>query len=275
MGPDSLLPGRDPALIHRILSRLVRGPSGIVEWNDAAGFRALGAVVDTCENRDGVANLEILAARERKVDRELLQGLLPLLEDATRLGPRRLADLEVRPEWEGAAEVLTACGYTPAFTAFRMARPAGLPLIPPRTPLPEGCRWEFPTPERASEVRAVVAAAFGPIPGSNVPDADEMAQAMREAPRNLEALISPEGRIWGFVVALRGEIRSLGRDPEVRGFGLGDHLLRRGLERLGTNAPAELDVVAENERALALYHRYGFAIRESVVTWRKDLSRSV
>ncbi len=82
-----------------------------------------------------------------------------------------------------------------------------------------------------------------------------------------------DGRCVGFsrnwVNPARGEVATLGVDPQARGIGLGRALLRASvawLERM--DAPrVTLGVDGENETAIRLYRTEGFAVARTRETW--------
>jgi|GEM_PF-4388685 len=71
-----------------------------------------------------------------------------------------------------------------------------------------------------------------------------------------------------------GEVRTLGREPGLRGTGLGEHALGRALELLRAERVDrfELEAAARNDAALRLYQRHGFQVVRSVPVFRRRLS---
>ena len=75
-----------------------------------------------------------------------------------------------------------------------------------------------------------------------------------------------EGEVLaGFVIATihdehSRELDWLFVDPGLHGSGLGDALIRSGMDWLGTDKPMWLNVVRSNERAIRFYERHGFKI---------------
>jgi ribosomal protein S18 acetylase RimI-like enzyme len=67
-----------------------------------------------------------------------------------------------------------------------------------------------------------------------------------------------------------GEIRVLCRAPELRGKGLGDHVLQRAAEALLALGATrlELEVAASNGPARRLYERHGFRVTREMGIWR-------
>ena len=73
-----------------------------------------------------------------------------------------------------------------------------------------------------------------------------------------------------------GELVILGRHPDYRARGLGEHLLDEGLRMLADRGVTrfQLEVAATNEKALGLYRRAGFDVKRSMTTYRMDLKAS-
>jgi len=71
----------------------------------------------------------------------------------------------------------------------------------------------------------------------------------------------------------KGRIYMIGVDPDHRGRGVGEKVLRAGLAYLKGKGVTvtELNVDGENEAALALYRSFGFEIRESDLWYEKYL----
>lgn len=93
-------------------------------------------------------------------------------------------------------------------------------------------------------------------------------------------LVADASEVVGYVVAddvpnhgrPLGHVKDIAVDPNYRGRGVGATLLERALDVLGgrrVNA-VKLEVRASNERALALYHRYGFIHRTTAHGYYAD-----
>ena len=90
--------------------------------------------------------------------------------------------------------------------------------------------------------------------------------ARRRLARWQQRLADPDGRLWvarddgeviGFVGARGRWLEYLHVHPDRQGRGTGTALLRTALAWLG-DGELRLGVVEYNERAIALYHRFGF-----------------
>ena len=84
-------------------------------------------------------------------------------------------------------------------------------------------------------------------------------------------------KIVGYVVTmdldqLRGKIVSLAVRKEFRGIGIGEHLMRRAIERLREKGKKEiaLEVRVSNRVAQRLYEKLGFRIVETIPNYYSD-----
>jgi ribosomal protein S18 acetylase RimI-like enzyme len=159
-----------------------------------------------------------------------------------------------------------------------MERPASTPLAQARAPLPATLKWQPLDLARIRDYHRVLSLAFGSIPGAFVAPVDELEQALRRAPEPPLVLMQGErvraylqARLHHTELGPLGELRSLGRDPALRGLGLGDHIVRRGISELVARGATrlQLNVAAENSAALALYQRHGFTVIRRIPTMRR------
>jgi ribosomal protein S18 acetylase RimI-like enzyme len=273
-------PGRTQEDAQRLATRLIRGPEAVLALDDERGAVVVAAVIDTCASADASADLALLALREPTLSSEVFQALFDQAEACVRDGPLSALELTLAPElatWEPA---LRARGYAPAYATHVLERAAEPAPTPPRQPLPEGWRWHEVDDAWLPDYHRVVTAAFAPVPGAFVPPLEEMAQAVKGARWRPQVLVE-DGRVRAFVTvrvhergaARVGEVRSLGRDPDLRGQGLGEHLLARALELLRAQGVErlELEVAAENDAALRLYLRQGFQSVRRLPVFRRRL----
>ena len=275
--------GMSPDDAHRIITGLVRGPEAVMDLHDEAGRLAVAAVVDTCANVDDSADLAILGIRGQQLPPAGFQLLFEQAEEVTRQGPRGSLDITLMPERASWEQSLRARGYEPAHTQYSMECPGAVPLPPLRKPLPEGWRWMDAEDDQLADYHRVVSEAFSTVPGAFVPPLEEMLVALKHAVRRPRVLV--EGRRVRAFATVRvheraegavGEVRTIGRDPVLRGAGLGEHALQQALALLRQDAPIvkfELEVTARNEAALKLYQRHGFRIVHSMPVFRRRLPR--
>lgn len=275
--------GMSPDDAHRIITGLVRGPEAVMDLHDEAGRLAVAAVVDTCANVDDSADLAILGIRGRQLPPAAFQLLFDQAEETTRQGPRNSLDITLVPERTSWEQPLRARGYEPAYMQYGMERPGDAPLPPLRKPLPEGWRWMDAEDDQLADYHRVVSEAFSTVPGAFVPPLEEMLVALKRAGRRPRVLV--EGRRVHAFATVRvheraegavGEVRSIGREPALRGAGLGEHALQQALALLRQAASIvkfELEVTARNEAALRLYQRHGFQIVQRMPVFRRRLSR--
>jgi ribosomal protein S18 acetylase RimI-like enzyme len=272
--------GLDEALARRLLGSLCRGADAVLDVRDDHRRLAVAAVIDTCENLDGSADLALVGQVAAGLSPEAVSATLARAEEVVRQGPRRLLDVPLdaaRRSWE---PVLRARGYAPAFSLFLMERLGDAPPVPAGRPLPPGWTWSVLRDEWVADHHRVVAAAFAAVPGAFVPPLAEMSAALR-ASRRRPLVLRDGDRLVAFCqVAVHdtpdgriGEIRTLGRDPARRGEGIGDHLILRGIAELRAERVNRIDieVAARNQVALRLYERHGFRVTEQVWVLRRPI----
>ena len=174
----------------------------------------------------------------------------------------------------GARALASRRGLVPVRELLRLARPlAGLPA--PRA-LPDHARLRAFRPGRdEAGWLAVNARAFANHPEQGRTTADDLAARMNEDwfdPAGLLLAVAAEDpdRVLGFHWTkttpedpATGEVYVLGVDPDAAGGGLGRALLDAGLAHLVARGAetVELYVEGDNEPALGLYRRAGFAER--------------
>ncbi|ATB28615.1 GNAT family N-acetyltransferase [Melittangium boletus] len=274
-------PGMSLDDARRIVTSLVRGPEAVLDLEDERGRWVVAAVVDTCASVDHSADLVPLGLREREVTPQALHHLLDRAEACVLQGPLSTLDITLTPERESWEEPLRARGYAPAYSLYALERPAEGPPLAPRAPLPQGWRWMELEEDQLPDYHRVVSAAFASVPGAFVPPLEEMAQAVSRAERRPHVLVE-DRKVHAFTTVrvharedgLAGEVRTLGREPGLRGTGLGEHALGRALELLRAERVTrfELEAAARNDAALRLYQRHGFQIVRSVPLFRRRLT---
>lgn len=245
----------------RIVEHLVRGPRSLLVLQPDGQPRALAAVIDTCDSVDDTAMLELISLSRGPLGSAALRQLIQRAEAIARSGPRRGLDVAL-PPGSGPWAAAEALGYAVAYGLFELQRDAHLPLAPARTALPPGLRWQALSPPLYADYHRVVAAAFADVPGALVPSLGELVRAVQASGRP-PRILADGGGVAGFVrVGITdgvGQIHSVGRDPRLRGLGLGDHLVREGLsELIGSAGRVVLEVAARNTQAVHLYQRHGF-----------------
>ncbi len=256
-----------------VVSNIVSGPDAVRElWQDGART-AIGIIVDTCETTGNAAELSLFCA---VADPALLDQLLDWARERLRGSPRQNLDI---PRWPGLfvpEDWLAGRGFSRAHTLHEMAR-EGLELPSPPAPLPRGWQWCDYTDAHFDGFYEVLSQAFRDVPGAFVLERG-MARARARRLAIPPQLLCREGEVAAFVrldvSGTSGDIAMLGRHPRHRGAGLGPHLIQRGLVVLVAHGARRqlLEVAAENDRAMALYERAGFARVRSYDVWRRPLS---
>lgn len=273
--------GMTPELVVRMLHDLVRGPDAVLDVRADGARIAVAAVIDTCANADDSADLVLLGQAAGGLDAASVDALVAGAEDRVREGPRTILDVPLDPPRASWHTVLEARGYREAYAMFAMTRPAEPARPAARVALPPGWGWQRLGDEWLADYHRVVAAAFATVPGAHVPPLEEMVQAMKRRPHRPSVLVG-DGAVRAFAdVSVHdttegrvGELRFLGRDPALRGHGLGDHIVLHAMAEClaGDVTRLELDVAARNRSALVLYERHGFQVVRQMPTLRRHLA---
>jgi ribosomal protein S18 acetylase RimI-like enzyme len=259
----------DGALVGRMLRHLTSDPAGVLVWGDDGGRAVVATVLDRVVNGADAASLEILGARAPLAAKSVWELIAAPGVAFARGGPRRALDLTLYP-WlierpEDTEAVLRARGFVPAYTSYIMRRPPGAAAAPV-PPLDDGWRWAPLEAGRVDEAHAAIGEMFAGAASLSLSPLPDFRRAVSTAPDVWRALLDGE-RLAGLVrvVAVgtgEGKVAMLGRMPRYRGRGLGARLLAEGLRLLAERGArdVELDVESANERALALYRRFGFEV---------------
>jgi mycothiol synthase len=258
-----------------ILNVLVADRGKVVVAAAAGRPLAVAAVVDAGEAASGAAELLLLAALPGPPDAALAVALAAAaapLTDAPGL------ELALAGPFAAAEPALRAAGFVPAYATFEMR--AGPPFGGPAPPIPAGFAWADLGRDSIDEYEAAVREAFAGVLGVRLPPpAVLQAAALRHRPPI--RLLRRGGEVAGFVrVGLAadgtGRIELLGRRRRHRGRGLGRCLLAQGMQQLRQAGAGSigLEVVAGNDRALALYRAAGFSVVEETRTLVKRRPRS-
>jgi ribosomal protein S18 acetylase RimI-like enzyme len=258
----------DAPLARFILTRRVRDHGAILDVHDGDERIALAAVV---EGSDG-GELVLLGARFDRLDRPAITALIARAEERAALtGAVAMPLLPDRRHWEA---LLRARHWDEAYRLLTLERPADLPS-PRRRRLPRGWRWRPLDEPRLAEHRRLMLTLFASVPGAYVPPLEELAESARGT-----SILVGDGRELAFAsvradpVTRMGYVNVIGRAPELRGQGLGDHALGHALGQLRRHRAerVELEVVAGNEPALALYRRHGFTVSRMTPVLRRAVA---
>jgi ribosomal protein S18 acetylase RimI-like enzyme len=258
----------DAALVRRLLVDLTSDPAGSFVFADDEGPALVCTVIDRAANGAGGANLEILGARA-PVAGELFAELVvaPAVAFA-RGGTRRGLQVALYPwlvDAPGAERALTGRGFARVFDSFVMRRPAGVGPSAPVPALADGWRWAPLDDGQVEAAHDALAEMFQGAPSFSLSPLDDFRRAVGSGTSTWRILFDG-AELAGLVqVTARGKhatLRTVGRRPAYRGRGLGARLVGEGLRLLLAEGPreVELDVAADNLRALALYRTFGFEV---------------
>jgi ribosomal protein S18 acetylase RimI-like enzyme len=273
----------DAALVRRLLLELTSDAAGVFVLADAAGSAPafVATVVDRAENGAGAAHLEVLAA-DAAVPASAFAALVvaPAIAFA-RAGTRRSLHVTVTTALgrvSGAEAVLRDAGFETSHALFTMVRRADAEPPAGGAPLPAGWRWAEVDDGRAADVHALLADAFRDAPSFSLSPLPMFRRAVISGAMTCRVLLDGEIAA-GFVNVVahetHAELRTVARAPGYAGRGLGPRLVGEGLRLALARGvcDVELTVEARNDRALALYRRFGFEIAARLPVVALDLQR--
>jgi ribosomal protein S18 acetylase RimI-like enzyme len=256
----------DERLLKLLLLELTSDAAGVFVIHDTGGIVLAATVVDRAPNGVGAAGLETLGVRAPLPPAIFARLVVEPAVAFVRAGLCRALHVALPPgrlPAEGAERALTDAGFAHAYDTFEMRRPAAAPPEP--LSLPDGWSWAALDGARADEAHAALAEIFSGAPSANLMPLADFRQGVTSGAARWRVLLV-DGRIAGLVRAVphgaRGEVRIIGRRPAYRGRGLGSLLLAEGLRVLAEAGAGDVDlqVEAENDRALGLYRRFGFEV---------------
>jgi ribosomal protein S18 acetylase RimI-like enzyme len=258
----------DAPLARFILSRRVRDHGAILDVHDGDERIALAVLV---ERSDG-SELVLLGALPHRLDRHALTALIVRVEERAAL--TGAVDVPLLPDRRGWETLLRARHWHEAYRLLTLARAAHLPSPRPRA-LPAGWRWTPLVESRLAEHRRLMLTLFTSLPGAYIPSLEELAESARGT-----SILVGDGRERAFASvrvdpgARTGYVNVIGRAPELRGQHLGDHALLRALAMLRARKAEriELEVVADNDAAVALYHRHQFSLARMTPVLRRTVA---
>jgi ribosomal protein S18 acetylase RimI-like enzyme len=261
------------AWLRSLVTRVVSGPEALYDLQRDGERLGVALVIDTCETAGNAAALSIFPAKR---DPAIYRELLDWGEAAIAQGPRDLVDLTAWPGVEPPEQMMAERGYRVAYAFYDMVRPEAAGPPPEAQKLPAGWAWREPTQELLPAYYETRAAAFEDIPGAYLPPYETFRALALEPDSIAKLAVDPADRVQAFVRVTPkpnrgGEISSLGRHPRCRGQNVGPALMGCGLELLWSRGARriELDVAANNERAIALYRDFGFEIASTMNVYRK------
>ena len=258
--------GFPAALVRELVEGIVAGPHCVHVVGPEDAPRAVGLLVDTCDNASNCAELDVFVDPQTDVPARTAQ----LLEWGAALaarGPRTCVEVPLHPGGPDEATV-RAVGYAYAQTLWGM-RAVPLPGPPAHPPLPSGFNWRELTPDLVPACHETTRLAFAQVPGAFVPTLEVFTARCADRTGGPRRILTDGHRVAAFSRAawrtgtdgaVIGTVVSLGRHPDFKGQGLGPAALAEALRLLAAAGAtsAELDVAARNTAALSLYERAGF-----------------
>jgi ribosomal protein S18 acetylase RimI-like enzyme len=259
----------DAALVRRLLVDLTSDPAGAFVFADGEGPALVCTVVDLAANGAGGANLEILGARATVAGELFAELVVAPAVAFARGGARRGLQVALYPwlvDAQGAEMALAGRGFARVFDSFVMQRPAEAAAPPASVPpLDDGWRWAPLDDERVEAAHSALAETFRGALSFSLAPLHDFRRAVGSGASVWRVLLAGS-EIAGLVQVSaqgdRGELRTVGCRPAYRGRGLGTRLVGEGLRVLLARGAreVELEVAADNVRALALYRGFGFEV---------------
>jgi ribosomal protein S18 acetylase RimI-like enzyme len=260
----------DAKLLRRLMLQLTSDPAGVIVIGDGGGTALVATVVDRITNSADAANLETLAVRAPLSAEAFARLVVDPAVAFVRTGERRALSVGLQAAAmpaAGADGALREAGFVHVYDTYEMRRPGHVSL-PTGEPLPDGWTWAALDEHRAEAAHAALDEMFRGLPSySGVPLA-EFRKAVATGLSTWYVLLDGPGIAGLLQIAFHedpgagrvGHIRILGRAPAYKGRGIGPRLMHEGLRLLtrGGAGDVDLNVEAANDRALALYRRFGF-----------------
>jgi ribosomal protein S18 acetylase RimI-like enzyme len=257
----------DARLCGRLLLELTSDPAGVLVVEDGEGTALVATVVDQVSNSTDAANVETLGVRAPLSAEAFTRLVVEPAIAFVRRGARRGLSVGLHASAMPAADAAGAlrdAGFAHAYDTFEMRRPGSTPAETPE-PLPAGWSWRALDGSLVEAAHQALTEMFRGAPSTNMVSLADFRNAVATGATVWWALLDGD-RVAGLVQIAphgsRGDLRIVGRAPEYRGRGLGPRLVAEALRMLreGGAGDVDLTVEAENDRALALYRRFGFDV---------------
>jgi ribosomal protein S18 acetylase RimI-like enzyme len=264
----------DAGLVRRLLLDLTSDAAGVFVVDDGGALVLVATVVDRAENGVGAAHFELLglAANAGVPSRAFAELVVTPAVAFARAGVRSSLHVALTAPLlriEGAEAALRNAGFVPSYESFTMVRRADVDPPAGAETLPAGWRWGAVDEGRADAVHALLVAAFRHAPSFSLSPLPVFRRSVTSGTMLCRVLLDGDTAA-GFVNVVphqsHAELRTVARAPAYAGRGLGPRLVAEGL-RLALargRRDVELSVEARNDRALAVYRRFGFEVAARV-----------
>jgi ribosomal protein S18 acetylase RimI-like enzyme len=263
-------------LVRRFLSELISGPNMILDLHDAQGRVAAAVLLDLVNNVANDACLEILGIRR---DPNVFATLRQIVSWAVERAPANRNGIQIAlSDKTGISPAqIESLGFKSYYDAYEMRRSK---MPKPIEPQP---RIRKARESDAEPIYAVFKRAFASSPDASIPEFPLWKNAFMKMPQ-FHFYVWEDGReIVGFAQLVEekdsheAEVRTIGVLPARGGKGIGRHLLEHCIDqaRKLNCQSCRLTVSVQNEKALALYSRAGFAQIEKYRCFRADFSEFV
>ncbi|WP_137937578.1 GNAT family N-acetyltransferase [Chitinivorax sp. B] len=264
--------GFDVATAWRVLTEVSTTSEDVFELYQHGRLSAVLTLVPT---GFGAAMMDLLGWDGQSFDDDAKIRLLKALTRRAQTQGCNAIELGVEQWLLDSIGLLQQMGFTPHFTLYGMSRPADLPCMVYTPPVP--LTWRRCTEADLEPYYQMLKRTFV-HPGVVIPSFESTATHQRQTPG---WVLADGHRLAGFVNVKTyqqagrsiGEVASIGRDPDYQSYHLGEVLMSKALTELQQQPLDEITLVmtASNQRALALYQRFDFAVSDETDFYRKVL----
>lgn len=270
-----LTPFHDSSLISRFLTDFISSEKLVFDIFQEKERVAVAVLLDGLKNGANSANLEIVGLNTKADANSIFTMILNYSKESLP-SFRDAIDINYYESFPVSSSLLIANGFKFSYSMYDMItsspRIVGTQMMPSFS-LSRLTEVDF------EEYHSVVMKAFEKNEDTNIPPLKEMWQHLLKAKLPPTILRKNDSVIGFFSLNIddstpnSGVVNTLGLLPDYRGIGLGRLLLNDALIQLcdcGVKT-FKLAVSAKNEKALSLYHHFGFEVHEksSVFRWQR------
>jgi ribosomal protein S18 acetylase RimI-like enzyme len=262
-------------VVRTVLTQIISGSNAVCDVFSGGRRVGCAVVIDTCENPTNSAELWLIS---EIFDSQLLDFMLNWAIQYLKDSLRDAIDVPVWVEEHLPTTWLRQNGFEYAHSLYEMERIDNGQVLPsPRTVLPKTYQWASYRDEFLNSYYETQKLAFAELPGAFISPLSVFEARARSAEPPAQLLVENQKVIAYLRVDLIskkiGEIPTLGRHPNYRGQGLGEHLLARAIELLRAKGVEiqQLEVSATNKEAIDLYTRFGFFQKREERIYRRKL----
>ena len=264
-----------------LLTSVVTDPKAVCDLFRGDQRVGVGVSVDQWTTEGNAAELSVFPRDPS--DHPAIEAMLSWGATRARAVGRERLDI---PAWKGTypqLDLLGAHGFSLGHSMNDMERRLDICPDVQASKLPTNYRWQRCSEELALPYYKTLVASWADLPGSFIGTFAQLLERIETYADPIWLLLTGEQEtpVAAFFRVecepnRRGVIAALGRHPDLRGHGLGEHIMARALGRLSElNAEAiTLEVAASNSSGLALYERFGFEVVREMPVYSRPLDPS-